>query len=98
MKTEPKVLLYQAEGDDDECEGLTKRDMAEMLAAELGMRLTKVPAKWRFKYGIGFTVTVSAVTCEQAAMKARGVLDKRYEKAGKEPPVAWSLCLIEGPK
>ena len=43
----------------------------------------------------GSTVTVKATDYERACNKARDTLDRRYEKAGKEPPVGWTLWLLE---
>jgi hypothetical protein len=40
-------------------------------------------------------VTVTAITIEQAEMKARIELDRRCEKANVEPPVSWTLHLIK---
>lgn len=50
---------------------------------------------WRFRYGFdrNQTVTVKARFFGDAEDKARGTLDARYEKAGKEPPVGWTLKL-----
>jgi hypothetical protein len=39
---EEKFLLYPAEGDIDEDEGLTRQEMLQMLARELGYTLVKV--------------------------------------------------------
>jgi hypothetical protein len=40
------------------------------------------------------TVTVYAFDFNQAVNKAKKVMDKRYEKQDREPPVAWTLTLI----
>ena len=54
------------------------------------------PRIWTFGNGGGLypRVTVRALTYADADMRARNTLDKRYEKAGKEPPVSWTLILI----
>jgi hypothetical protein len=59
------------------------------------MKFTNI--KWQFNYGAGAwqMVTVRAQSYQAAIMAARNELDKRYEKAGKEPPVGWTLDLIE---
>lgn len=51
---------------------------------------------YTFSYGYwaGATVTVRADNEAEARLKASEVMDKRYEKLGKEPPVAWTLDLI----
>ena len=41
------------------------------------------------------TVTVKARDPITALSKAREEMDRRYEKANKEPPVAWSLEWID---
>jgi hypothetical protein len=53
--------------------------------------------KYQFQYSMtpGCTVTVKANDYEQACYKARTELDRRYEKAGKEPPVGWTLWLLK---
>lgn len=40
------------------------------------------------------TVTVIAKTMKSALRKAYSTMDRRYERAGKEPPVSWTLSLI----
>jgi hypothetical protein len=47
--------------------------------------------KYTFSYADSKTetVTVRAFDEDQAILKARYVMDKRYEKSGKEPPVCW---------
>ena len=52
--------------------------------------------RYTFKYGYwaNATVTVHAKDEGLARMKARDTMDKRYERLGEEPPVAWSLELI----
>lgn len=52
---------------------------------------------YRFKYGAsrGMTVTVKARNLKQADLKARGVMDRRYEKIKAEPPVSWTLELVK---
>ena len=51
---------------------------------------------YTFSYGhwARATVTVHAKNEDSAIMKARDTMDKRYERLGKEPPVAWTLELI----
>lgn len=46
-----------------------------------------------FAYGPhpGQTVTVVAPSSDAAVPLARELLDRRYSKLGKEPPVAWTL-------
>jgi hypothetical protein len=53
--------------------------------------------RFQFAVGIGWvrTVSVRARSHEQADRKARALLDRRYEKAGREAPVAFDLFLIE---
>lgn len=54
----------------------------------------------RFKYcfaygsGAGQTVTVIAKTLKSALQKARSTMDRRYERAGKEPPAGWTFSLM----
>jgi len=52
--------------------------------------------KYKFSYGYwaGATVTVDATSEDEARIKARAEMDRRYEKLGKEPPVAWRLVLV----
>jgi hypothetical protein len=52
--------------------------------------------RYTFKYGHWdrATVTVYAKDEDSAMMKARDMMDKRYERLGKEAPVAWTLDLI----
>jgi hypothetical protein len=52
--------------------------------------------RYTFKYGhwARATVTVHAKNEGSARRKARDMMDKRYERLGKEPPVAWTLDLI----
>lgn len=49
---------------------------------------------FKFSYGAwrGATVTVKARDIAEARSKAAVELDRRYEKAGLEPPVAWTLA------
>lgn len=42
----------------------------------------------------GQTVTVIAKTMKSALQKARSTMDRRYERAGKEPPVGWTFSLV----
>jgi hypothetical protein len=51
--------------------------------------------KWTFFVGIsGHTVvTVRALDEAEARRRARIELDRRYEKADREPPVGWDLTL-----
>lgn len=53
--------------------------------------------KFQLAYGAskGQTVTVMAKSFSDACLKARGVMDRRYEKADKEPPVGWTLTLVK---
>ena len=53
--------------------------------------------KFQLAYGAskGQTVTVKAKNFDDAVKKARGVMDRRYEKADKEPPVGWTLTLVK---
>ncbi len=52
--------------------------------------------KYQFAYGgfPGMTVTVKAKSYDEAVAKAREVMDARYEKRNQEPPVAWTLTLL----
>lgn len=52
--------------------------------------------KYQFKYAYwkNATVTVYAESIDEAVIKSRITLDNRYEKANKEPPIAWTLELI----
>lgn len=50
--------------------------------------------RYTFQYGHNLNVTVDAKNRDEAVLRACTVLDKRYEKAGKEPPVAWNLTLL----
>lgn len=56
--------------------------------------------KFTFQYAHwnGATVTVSAKDEATAREKASSEMDRRYEKRGMEPPVAWSLRLIPTPR
>lgn len=49
-----------------------------------------------FQYGVyaSATVTVRAEDESKGRVKAAAELDRRYEKAGKEAPVSWSLRLV----
>lgn len=49
--------------------------------------------KFKYAYWNGATVTVRAKTQEEAQLKARDEMDRRYEKADREPPVGWTLVL-----
>lgn len=49
---------------------------------------------YRYAHWKNATVTVYAKDEGLALMKARDEMDRRYERAGKEPPVGWSLVLI----
>lgn len=53
--------------------------------------------KFSFSYGCEKwqTVTVQAIDLKRAYVKARETLDMRYEKQGKEAPVAWTLRIIK---
>lgn len=53
--------------------------------------------KWKFGVGISGnrTVTVNAYNEQDALEKARHKLDMRAEKANEEPPVSWTLYLID---
>jgi hypothetical protein len=59
--------------------------------------MTKNKRRYVFRAGIR-KVTVHASSFENACMSARETLDRRCEKGGAEPPVAWTLELIEGEK
>lgn len=52
--------------------------------------------KWTFQYAYWAqaTVTVRAATETEARQKACVEMDRRYDKAGKEPPVGWTLRLL----
>lgn len=53
--------------------------------------------KFQLAYGTskGQTVTVKAKNFDAAVDKARRVMDRRYEKQGKEPPIGWTLTLVK---
>ena len=53
--------------------------------------------KFKLAYGAAKsqTVTVKAKHFDDAVQKARVVMDRRYEKADKEPPVGWTLTLVK---
>ena len=53
--------------------------------------------KYKFLYGYdaSMTVTVRAGSYDSARQIACETLDMRYDKAGMEPPVAWTLEMIE---
>ena len=53
-------------------------------------------ARYTFQYAYwkNATVTVRAKDEEHARLKAYETMDKRYEKANREPPVGWTLALI----
>lgn len=57
------------------------------------------PHATRFKFAVGIghhtTVTVKANSYVQAVNRAREEMDRRYEKADREPPVGWDLTLLE---
>lgn len=52
--------------------------------------------RWQFSYAYWkqATVTVYAYTIEEARLKACAEMDRRYDKKGMEPPVAWTLKLL----
>ena len=50
---------------------------------------------FRYAYWKRATVTVRARDPITALAKAREEMDRRYDRAGKEPPVAWSLEWID---
>lgn len=52
--------------------------------------------QYQFSYGAWpqATVTVRAPDAKSAHRKACEEMDRRYEKAGREPPVAWTLTLL----
>ena len=50
---------------------------------------------FRYAYWKRATVTVRARDPITALAKAREEMDRRYERAGREPPVAWSLEWID---
>jgi hypothetical protein len=58
----------------------------------------KPPTKYKFRVvGTNRTVTVSTrASLTGADALARGVLDRRAEKQGREPPVAWTIELMIG--
>lgn len=49
--------------------------------------------KFKYAYWKGATVTVRAKTEDEARIKARNEMDRRYEKKDREPPVCWTLVL-----
>lgn len=57
--------------------------------------------KYRFQFQYGYwpqaTVTVHMPTDDErlAYIEACGVMDKRYAKMDREPPVGWTLNLID---
>lgn len=56
--------------------------------------ITSDRRRYTYEYGHNLTVTVDAKNPNEAKLRACIMLDKRYEKAGKEPPVAWTLVLL----
>ncbi len=50
--------------------------------------------KYIFRVGT-MKITVRAETYGEAIDRARCEADRRYEKANREPPTAWSIGLIE---
>lgn len=62
--------------------------------------MIKPKKRWTFSYGYWTraTVTVYAADFNQAWAKARTEMDRRYEKRGWEPPVAWSFTLLKQPR
>lgn len=53
--------------------------------------------KYKFRYG-GYkneTVTVVAYSLVDAEINARNELDRRCDKRNEEPPISWSLKLID---
>jgi hypothetical protein len=52
--------------------------------------------QYQYSYGSWpqATVTVRASDAKTAYRKACAEMDRRYEKAGQEPPVAWTLQLL----
>lgn len=84
--------------------GLQVTRVVEMCNASTGYPVwlvvyKKGPAmkKFQLAYGSskGQTVTVKAKSFEDAVDKARGVMDRRCEKQGQEPPVGWTLTLVK---
>lgn len=57
------------------------------------------PPRMRYQFAIGIgwvrTVTVSAADETQARERAHEEAEKRYMAAGREPPVAFDLFLID---
>jgi hypothetical protein len=51
--------------------------------------------KFQYAYWPGATVTVKAKDLPAAKIKAREEMDRRYRKLDREPPVAWTLVLME---
>lgn len=51
--------------------------------------------KFQYAYWAGATVTVKANDLNAARIKARKEMDRRYQKLDREPPVAWTLVLME---
>lgn len=56
------------------------------------------PKKQRFTFAVGIarsrTVTVHAMTEEEARMKVRAELDRRAARKNQEPPIGWDLELV----
>lgn len=56
------------------------------------------PPRGKYIFGVGFdlvsSITVEAKNFEEAYAKAYAGLNTRYEKAGKEPPVGWTIALL----
>ena len=54
-------------------------------------------AKFTFAVGIARsrTVTVHAENMDDARLRAIEALDRRAEKSGAEPPVAWDIELVK---
>ena len=52
--------------------------------------------KYQFQVGLGLpqSCTVYAKSYEEAKTKCATVMDRRYEKSGKEPPVTYDIFLL----
>jgi len=69
----------------------------------MGPKMKKrVGEKHRYTFAVGLfsprkTVTVHAGSLSDARSLARYELDRRAERKNEEPPVGWTIVLIDGP-
>lgn len=81
-----------------DCTGLTKRQLAEYLAQELGLRLTAKPGKWVFEFECGpqgiCSIASKGMTILEAFREAKACVEMRFPLSGTNAPYR----LLKGPK